>query len=453
MISYFPEIYPDELVYSWFCRYYVHSGCITHKTALNDLLFKRCNNPSKEFIGHLKPDADRIIKQIYPIEKLIINHTMYPQYARFISLEQKKNALFHIGYDFCDAHHLFCILPRSKTDSFLKYCPVCANEDRRIFGEAYWHRVHQIRNISICAKHKCRLIYSDVSAKSERAYTLCPAEFHIVNTNVEYAKNKQQVYYSEYLSSVFNAPVDFDNDTPISAILYHAMSKTDYMKKTGRSRYTKRLADDIQAFYQSMGVTGIASIYQIQRVLLGERFDFSVVCQVAFYLNMSVEELTKSKITRRQIQKETDSHYMKNKEPIDWKSYDDEYAPLLEQVAHSIYTGTFSEKGRPKRVSERIVYRELDLPAHRLDNLPKCKAVFDKYAESYPENWARRIVWAFCKLQSERKDKPFYWSDIREISGVKKKKFDLVIPYLYLHTDRRTADSIVSLCREKKPPQ
>ena len=82
MISYFPEIYPDELVYSWFCRYFIHSGCITHKTALNDLLYKRCNNPSKEFIGHLNPDADRTIKQIYPIDELIINHTMYPQYAR-----------------------------------------------------------------------------------------------------------------------------------------------------------------------------------------------------------------------------------------------------------------------------------------------------------------------------------------------------------------------------------
>ena len=34
MIAYFPAIYPDELVYSWFCRYYVHSGCLSHKMAL-----------------------------------------------------------------------------------------------------------------------------------------------------------------------------------------------------------------------------------------------------------------------------------------------------------------------------------------------------------------------------------------------------------------------------------
>ena len=24
MIAYLPELYPDELAYSWFCRYYAH---------------------------------------------------------------------------------------------------------------------------------------------------------------------------------------------------------------------------------------------------------------------------------------------------------------------------------------------------------------------------------------------------------------------------------------------
>ena len=92
MISYLPEIYPDELVYSWFCRYYVHSGCLTHKMALDDILYKRCNNPSKEFLGHLNPDMQKKIQEILPIETLILQHTMFPQYARFIPLEDKKKA-------------------------------------------------------------------------------------------------------------------------------------------------------------------------------------------------------------------------------------------------------------------------------------------------------------------------------------------------------------------------
>lgn len=65
MITYFPTPYPDELIYSCFCRYYVHSGCLSHKMALQELYCKRSDNPSKEFIGNLKPQAmERIEKYI-----------------------------------------------------------------------------------------------------------------------------------------------------------------------------------------------------------------------------------------------------------------------------------------------------------------------------------------------------------------------------------------------------
>ena len=90
MIAYLPSIYPDELVYSWFCRYYVHSGCFTHKMALDDILYSRHNNPSKEFVGHLSSEAKEKIQSIYSLEKLILDHTMFPQYARFLSSERTR---------------------------------------------------------------------------------------------------------------------------------------------------------------------------------------------------------------------------------------------------------------------------------------------------------------------------------------------------------------------------
>lgn len=114
--------------------------------------------------------------------------------------------------------------------------------------------------------------------------------------------------------------------------------------------------------------------------------------------------------------------------PVDWRLLDEEKAPLLEQVAKDIYSGVASAVGRPERVSERLVYREMDLSAHRLENMPKCRVIFEKYTESYPENYARKIIWAYKKLQVER-DKPFYWSDIRALSGVKKHNFQLARPY------------------------
>ena len=443
MIAYMPTIYPDELVYSWFCRYYVHLGCFSHKMALQELYCKKSDYLNKEFIGNLNHGAIEQIEKIYPMDELVVDHTMYPQYARFIPLEQKKDALYRLGHEPCDVHHLFCVLPRNEGEQYLKFCPMCAKEDREAYGEAYWHRKHQIRNMGICVKHKCRLMESSVPAKSEQCFTFSPAENYISDGKVAVENNPMKIRFASFLDSVFNAPMDFENDVPISAILYDGMSRTKYLKPSGRSRYTKMLADDMNEFYRGMGICSIASIYQVQKALLGSLYDFSVVCQIAFFLGMGVEELTNPSLTVEQIQKEQDSHYMRDAAPVDWELLDAEMAPVLEKFTKGVYDGTAKENGRPERVSEKLVYREMGLLGHQLENMPRCKAIMERYAESYPESWARKIIWAYQKLEAE--GKPFSWTDIRKISGVKKKNFKAVVPYLMKHADDVTVSKIMEL--------
>lgn len=445
MIAYFPEIYPDELVYSLFCRYYVHSGYSTHKAVLDELLYKRCNNPSKEFLGHLNADTQKQMQKIYPIKSLILEHTMFSQYGRFIPLEQKKKAMYHLEFDFCDTHYLFTILPREETDLFMKYCPLCADEDRKQYGETYWHRKHQIRGVTVCYKHGCMLENSSVTAKSEQTFTLCPADEYAVQNIAKASNNSMLQSFTKYITSVFDTPVDFTTDIPINSVLYYAMTDTKYMSLSGRTRNTRQFTEDLQAFYKSMGVSNIASMNQIQRALLGDRFDFSVICQIAFFLDISVNDLTEPHLTKEQIKKEQESHYMKGKIPLDWNAYDNEIAPLLEQFANNVYSGVSSDIGRPERVSERLVYREFQLEAHRLENMSKCREILNRYSESYEENWARRIIWAYNKLKAERDNEPFYWSDIRALSGVKRENIDKIIPYIRKYTSKYTYDMIMRI--------
>lgn len=446
MICYFPLPYPDELVYSWFCRYYVHSGCLSHKMALQELFCKRSDNPSKEFIGNLRPEVRELLERLCPVDELILNHTMYPQYARFIPMEQKQAALYRLGHDSCDAHHLFCILPRSGKEQHLRFCPLCVKEDREQYGETYWHRKHQIRNMSICTKHRCRLVASSVPAKSEQCFTFQSAEKYTCDSHVLMEDNGLVIQYGRYLESVFDAQMDFHNDTPIGAILYDGMSRTNYLMPSGRSRYTQMLADDMNAFYRELGLNSVASMYQIQRVLLGSRFDFSVVCQIAFFLGMEPEQLTSSSLETEQIQQEQKTHDRKGAAPVDWERLDAETAPLLEQLAKGVYEGSANENGRPERVSERLIYRAMNLLGHQLENMPRCRAIFERYTESYPESWARKLIWAYKKLKED--DVPFYWSDVRAMSGVKKKNIPATIPYLVKHTDTDIAEQIIALVGE-----
>ena len=442
MISYLPELYPDELVYSWFCRLYIHGGYLTHKAALTDLFEKRSCNPSKEFIGYLNADAKMIISKAIPINKLIAEHTMFPQYARFIPSDKKIAALRLLGEGSTDPHHVFTILIRTPNSEWMRYCPLCASEDREKYGETYWHRSHQIRNINLCPKHKCHLINSPVSIKNESAFSFYPAQTTVKDDDIIYSQHELEHRFTDYCTELVASPISFQKSAPIRSITYQAMKDTPYMKSTGRSRYTTRFYEDITDFYISINLQNPISFSQIQRALLGELTEFTTITQIAFFLGISVEELLNPNLSDDESKEEYDSHYMRVASPVNWEQLDDDTAPVLEKLAYDIYNGV---NGRPDRVSEKMVCRELGLLQHQIENLPKSSAILKRYAEPYGSAWARRIIWAYDKLLVECRGKPFYWSDIRRLSGVKKSNLDKIKPFLPKFTTSEKTAAIIAL--------
>lgn len=447
MRMYFPEIYPDELVYSWFGRFAVHSGYINSKL-LQFLYCKRSDTPIKEFIGNLNSEAREHIGKTYPLRDLVLNHTMYPQYARFAPLEQRKDALYKLCYENCDMHHLFAVLPRCENERYLKYCPACAREDREKYAETYWHRKHQIRNMVICPKHKCRLRDSSVPAKSMSLYSFITAEEVVPDLEeVLPVDNPLKITFAEYMEQVFDDPVDFEQDIPLSSILYYAMINTEYMKSTGNSRYMTKFVEDMTLFYEKIELNEIASISRIQKTLLtGRGYDFSIACQIAFFLGMELEELTDPQLSEEQIKQEVESHYIKGSTTPEWEEYDQKMSIAIESVAADIYSGTADNLGRPEKVTEKLICKILGIKAHRLENMPKSRAVLDKYAESYPESWARKLVWAYEWLVNNEED-VFYWKQLRKLTGVKKARFDEVIPFLKKYADEDEVKAIIETVR------
>ena len=444
MISYLPELYPDELVYSWFCRLYIHGGYLTHKAALTDLFEKRSCNPSKEFIGYLNAEAKKTISKAMPINVLISEHTMFSQYARFIPSDKKIAALRLLGEGSTDPHHVFTILIRNPNSEWMRYCPLCASEDREKYGETYWHRSHQIRNVNICPKHKCHLINSSVSIRNEAAFSFYPAQTTVKDDDIIYSQNELEHRFTDYCAELVASPITFQNNTPVRGVIYKAMKDTPYMKSTGKSRYTTRFYQDITDFYSSINLQNPIGFSQIQRALLGKLTEFTTITQIAFFLGISVDELLNPNLSDAEIKEEYDSHYMRAASPVDWEQLDNETVPILEKLAYDIYNGV---NGRPDRVSEKMVCRELGLLGHQLENLPKSSAVLKRYAEPYGSAWARRIIWAYDKLLVECREKPFYWSDIRRLSGVKKSNLDKIKPFLPKFTTLEKTAAIIELIK------
>ena len=440
MKMYLTEIYPDELVYSWLSRYYVYSGCANHKMLISQLLYSTKNNPSVEFIGHLSKAAEQQIEEVYSMDDLILKHTMFPQYARFLPVDKRKTALTELKR-YCDPHKVFTILPRNEKELWLKYCPQCAAEDRNTYGETYWHRTHQIRNIVICPIHKCKLVNSEVDIRSEKIFAFNPAEMAIKNVNSVLVDDMEQIKFAKYVSDLFSMNMVGDDKGNIKTIVYNAMTKTQYMK--GKHRNMSHFSEDLRLYFKGIEVNSITSIHQIQRVMLGESNEFTSICQIAYFLNINPAELLESKITEEKVLQEQESHYIRNRAIVDWEKFDKENVVRFEEFCKGIYNGSSNDGGRPERVSEKMVYKFLGITSYGFKNMPKCMAIYERYAESYEESWARKIVWAYNRLSQE--NSVVYWTYLRKLSGVKKESYQKAIPFLEKYADEKTYINILKI--------
>jgi hypothetical protein len=178
-------------------------------------------NLSEKLIGHLRPEVMERFERMYSIEKLVLEHTMYPQYARFLPSSQKKQ--------------FFDMFSIPSGDKYFRFCPLCVDEDRDIYGEAYWHRKHQIHTITACPKHRCRLVESIVPVNNEQNHTFYPAESHIFEAETE-PVNNELIRYAAYLEATFAAPMDLDGDIPIHLLLYDRISQQEYLKPAERKQ-------------------------------------------------------------------------------------------------------------------------------------------------------------------------------------------------------------------------
>lgn len=445
MIAYLPELYPDELAYSWFARFGIHTGCISNAMIIRELYcHETYDDPSREFIGHLNSTAKEVINNICNIKDLILNHTMYPAYARFVPLNQKLRALNKIGNEKIDIKYLLPVTPRNKDDLFLKYCPVCAREDREHYGETYWHRQHQIRDILICPRHKCRLKDSSVYIQSQQSRLFIGAENVIpYEEYVDSIINPHQIRLAQYIVNVFNAPINFDKDIPPKTILYYQMKRWNYVNTDTNVKYMKKMMQDFNAFNVKVKAKQNESMRHIQRLLMGNLYDFSTMCKFAYFLHMTIDDLTNSAITEDQVKEEESTHYI----PPNWKLYDNKMAPVVEHLAANTYHGKNNDIGKPNKVMLKLICQEAQLPLYFIQNnhLPKCKTVIEKYSESYPELWARRLVWGYQVLEKEYGEGNFYWTHLHKLTSVVKRRMDEVVPFLPRYADKELINKIMKV--------
>lgn len=442
MIAYLPTIHPDELVYSWISRYYAHSGYPCYSMILEELFGIKSYRMNYEFSGCFTDSAKAIICKMIGMCELIEKHTMYAYYARFAPHARRSAAYAalvggqHIGKQLP--------IPTSTEARFLMYCPLCAEEDRRIYGETYLHRVHQIRHIGVCPYHGYSLQSTGIAITANTSPRLyVPEEVIPYGSHDEQQPRQTDTVLARYMLDVLNQPIPTAPTTTIGEYLTHRLRGTPYMSAVGTMRQIARLHRDMKERYTNYPYQE----HNIQKVLLGNSVEPHLIMLIAYHLGISAQDLCKAtlpdscSVTKR-IRTRARSSYSTRKgdQMQDWHKLDKRSLPEVRTI---IKTLLVDSTGRPRRVTERAVCQQMNWPSKRLEYLPMCKTEVCRYYETMPQYWAREIVWAYRKLVDGKAK--LNWKAIRDLTNIRRCDFLVAQSFLGHFTDAETCVKIKAL--------
>lgn len=487
MKLYFPEIYPDELVYSWLARYYIKTGYMRYSIVAEELFQQKTVRPDIEFLNQYTPIVQRTINEKIPMQEVVEKHTMFPYYGRFLSYERRNLAFTEMVQTKGNYYNLLP-MPKKKrnTERHLRYCPMCARNDRNRYGEAYWHRMHQIQGITVCAVHKCYLLDSSVKITAKTSPALIALETVVPDAMScpLLCQNDIEHRLAEYIAEVFEAKLNLQNDGSVGSFLHFKMENTRYRSVRGEQRNISKLHTDFLSYYKNLPDNSFSELWQIQKVLTGDRINTFEICMIALFLEIPATELVEMKMPKMTQEQRFDEqiyrlqekgirypeiarilgasyhtvkavgeqrykkHHKKTtkasetgKKAYDWKQIDADTLPLVEEA---IVRLRGDGNIRPRKVTIFAVEKMLQLPSKRISTyLPKCRGTIEKAIESQEEYWARETVWAVEHIM--REGQTLNWKQIRNLTNMRKKDFEKCMPYLCKFTNVDTVKKIKML--------
>lgn len=474
MIGFMPDFYPDELVYSLLARYYQRSGYLAYIHAARDLYAVPSIRPDMYFVNPMCEEAWKRITMGTSPDAVILEHTMVPAYARFLPVEARQEALQQMCRMEGQPYAMLKVTHRRQERTrYLRFCPVCAEQDRETYGEAYWHRSVQIQGIDVCPEHGCYLCDSELVVSANTPPMLVTAEEIIPHASeVVMCENGLQTRLAEYVMGLFNSDLDITNPVKVGEFLHSRLHGTKYVSPRGEQRNITLLQKEFADFYKMLPSNTFTETWQLQKVFNGYRFNLVEICMIALFLEIPVEGLahmtlpavTQPELFDARVRELHDrgmryptiaaelgasydvvkaigeGRYHKHSgkprhQPGKSGRHEQDYGKLdrtmLSKVKATVARFLSTEE-RPRRVTLGAVERTLSLPKKQIYKLPRCKAYIEKHAESYEQYWAREVVWAARILTTEGK---LNYTSIQNRINLDRAQFIRCIPFIPQYAD------------------
>lgn len=159
MIGFFPDPYPDELLYSVCARYAERVKYVNRQFIIEEMFGRRGLSAVVDFPLHIRSLLSVIASNKYTEEEIIDDNSLLPFYSPFVSTSRVGRIVSEmINDDPCNI--LTSLGIRGKqlvSPRYLRFCPNCVIADRERYAETYWHRLHQLSGVLVCPVHKCFL--------------------------------------------------------------------------------------------------------------------------------------------------------------------------------------------------------------------------------------------------------------------------------------------------------
>lgn len=482
MITYFPIAYSDELLYSRLARYYVKSGYLAYTYAAEDLFVSKTIRPDMEFVNAYTSDVLEMITKDMSMENVVWKHTMFPYYGRFLPMERRQRA-FQALVSMQGNYHNLLPIPNRKNgaDRYLRYCPICAEQDRVMYGETYWHRTHQMIGLTACPIHGCYLMNSNIviSGKMPPIFKSAEEVVSVLETAVMASEIEQRI--AVYMGEVFQKDVDMRLEVTAGAFLHSRMANTKYRSIRGEQRNIKLFHTDFTDFYRDLTGNWFTELWQIQKVLTGDRINFYEICLLAMFLEVPADDLAHMELPEKSQQQLFDEEVYRlhdkglkypeiaarlkasydtvkaigehrygtyhkppkaalksGVKPRDWQRIDEDTLPLVKDAIQRLQgDGTT----RPKRVTVSAIERMLNLSSKSISmHLPKCLTEIRKHEESQEQYWAREVIWAVRQI--ENRGDTISFRKIRELTNLRRKNLECCLPYICNYSDTSILDKV-----------
>jgi len=158
MPAIFPELQPEELLYSGIARYGDMMGFPSLTALWGNVYGQPVGNPEVDLCGPLGSLIAHMPRgSSYEARSLIREHTLFPYLTFSMSPQRRKEV----------EDKLDCVGPRPtgsilrtpqwkvKPPEHLQYCQSCVEADRKSrMGTPYWRRSHQLPGVLMCPQHE-----------------------------------------------------------------------------------------------------------------------------------------------------------------------------------------------------------------------------------------------------------------------------------------------------------